>query len=148
MNQRTVVICLLATAMIAAGCGGGSSGSSLSKPRFIQLADALCEETREEIARRYQLAAEANPGPDGRPRATPEALIESAALPPVRKQAQTLTGLNPPEAEDVHAVVEMIEEVVDDLESDPRLALSGAGRPFAKAERVARQYGFRVCGQF
>jgi hypothetical protein len=47
----------------------------------------------------------------------------------------------------VKAIVDAAEEGVDEVEENPTSITAENGGPFAKANRLAREYGLTTCGE-
>ena len=134
-------------ALVIPGCGGGSEASSpAAKEAFIKRADAICTKTdgRQEAAQKAFLKKY--------PEATGTKLWEEkialeAALPPVKVEAKELASLAAPsgDAGEIEAIVSSLEEAVKEGEAEPSVMLTKGPGPFAKLERLARDYGFKAC---
>ncbi len=153
---------LLFAALAIAGCGGSSSteetasGPPLSKSSFIKQADAICAEYHsrkaaldQEIgrlfsARNFDAAAKAL-----------QDEIDAG-----RKEVEKLRALSPPEAdaETLGTLVDDLEKVFDVAEQAKGSLADGevsdyletgreAAEPSKEASEIAKQYGFKVCGQ-
>ncbi len=158
--------------MGAAGCGGGDAGSeevdtallAPSKPGYISRADGLCGfyQDRTERQGREQLGLAAGDfrildsgevvfKPGRRP---PDAAItgfvSGVAVPNLTDELGELRAIQPPAGEEpaLTAVYDATEAASAKLAAEPPLALDPAAMKttFAPALKLARSYGFRVCG--
>jgi hypothetical protein len=137
-------------AVSVAGCGGGSSGESeasgQAREAFIKRADAICTKTdgRQKTAQKAFLKRY--------PEATgtklwEEKLVLTAALPPVKVEAEELAGLPAPigDEQKVEAIIVGLEEAVKKGEAEPAVMITKGAGPFAGLEKLAREYGFKAC---
>jgi hypothetical protein len=137
----------------AGGCGSGdgdASGASAQKSAaeqsYIREADQVCSKQRAEIRdmrARYQRAVAAR-GVAEQPMA--EGLIKTLA-PALGYEVRSVRVLVLPRA-DVDRVLRILatwQQQIDHAEAHPESFVS-ASKPFARAERMAREFGFRVCG--
>lgn len=140
-----VIFSSLALALVAAGCGGsGASGSAatLTKAEFIRKADAQCDKGNQEqsaAVRAYES-----------PTANEEELVTKVMLPHIQANAERLGEMEAPSGDKgkVNAVVKGVERAVGKAREDPASLLKGTSDPFAKASKLAAEYGFKVCGQY
>jgi hypothetical protein len=153
---------LLAVALLAVGCGGGGSDSSsassepatssLSKAAFIKKADEVCkkggERTQSEFAayiKEEGISAKNEPT-----QAQFAEVSEGIQVPAFKRQAGELRALGAPAGDEaeVTAFVDAIDEGIEKVEeADPKEALESASPMFAKADKLAAEYGFKVCGK-
>lgn len=145
--MRGALVPLLALVLVA-GCGGGGGGDRLTREQFVAQADAIC---KRQVAR-----IKAVPQPK-----TLEELEEYAdkVLPLAREEIDQLRELEPPEADEekvdrmldeVEATVSAVERIGAAAKSGDQAELQAAiaeGQAAdARAERVARELGLKVCG--
>lgn len=135
------VMAIMALVFVA-GCGGGDD-NSLTKAEFIQQGDAVCRKAEETKNKALEKAfAEENKGSE---KEIQEKLVTDVALPPVAAMADELSELGPPD-EQAEAVVSAYEEIVAEIEAKPETAFS-TEEPFGKANKLAKQYGFKACSE-
>jgi ABC-type glycerol-3-phosphate transport system substrate-binding protein len=155
VSKRFVALlaALAALALIVAGCGGGSdsteSTSSLSKAEFVKKGNAICakgneeiEEGFEEFGKEHGFSEEKEPS-----KAELEEAVETIVIPGVRKQVEGIRALGPPD-QAAEAILDAAEEGLEKGEEDPKQFLKeeSAG-PFAKANKLSREYGLTKCGE-
>lgn len=150
MSRRLVTAFLGAfvVAAIAVGCGGGDSssstggGSASSKAAFVKQGDALCAKNNTAIAKE---AESFTPGAGAKPAEVEDELVTEVYAPGVGRQANEIGGLTAPEGEEaeVEAIIEALEAGAAQAEEDPSSFGNGA---FAESTKLARAYGFEVCG--
>jgi hypothetical protein len=149
---------VLAIAVIAAGCGSSSSEestSSLTKAEFIKRGDAICAKANkeneaefEEFAKEHNLSKNKEPS-----EAVQEEVATTVLLPSVSKQLEDIRALGAPsgEEEQVDEILETVEGEVEEGEEEPSSLLGAEEEeevsPFAEGNKMAREYGFKVCGQ-
>jgi hypothetical protein len=139
---------VVAIAVIAAGCGS-SSDDSLTKAEFIKQGDALCKKGSAEIETEVESYAKEN-GISLKSEPTSAQLkeiSENVVVPGVRSQLEGLQDLGvPSEEEDVaNELLESLEEGVEKGEEDPA-AFVEEEDVLADANKLAKEYGFKECG--
>jgi tellurite resistance protein len=155
VSKRFVALlaALAALALIVAGCGGGSdsteSTSSLSKAEFVKQGNAICAKGNEEIEEGFEkfgkehgFSKEKEPS-----KAELEEAVETVLVPKISKEIESIRALGPPD-EEAEAVLDAAEEALEKGEEDPAQFLKeeNAG-PFAKANKLSREYGLTKCGE-
>jgi hypothetical protein len=149
---------LLASALIAAGCGGDDDGDTTTtttgvtgttgnaeaptKQEFIKQADEICTEGSQELT----TALSEELGTEQPSDEEIEQFVSDSVVPVLREQFAELRALTPPEGdeEEVDRVFTAAEDAVDELEEDPGLVVESGS--FEEADRLARNYGFKTCG--
>jgi len=144
---------VLAAGLIIAGCGGDDEdtttaatttvGEPLSKSEFIQEADAICNESQQNI----DFTAE-QLGP-GRPsREELERFTNQTLVPEIQQQIDGVSALTPPEGDEqrITKFLDMAQEALDRVKQDPSL-LQGGEDPFKETEQLAEDYGFQACAR-
>jgi hypothetical protein len=138
----------LAVLAIGAGCGGGDD-DSLSKAEFVKQADAICTQKEAEKNKALEAGFQ-QAGKEGKKgKKVEEELVTDTALPPISEMTEELGDLGAPSGEEdkAEAMVEAFEEEVEKIEGDPGSVLTGAGGEFAKANKLAKEMGLKVCSQ-
>lgn len=145
---------LLAIALIAAGCGGGSDSTSttasLTKAEFLKQGNQVCAEGNKEINAGFEEFLKKNHlGHKQEPtKAQKEELAETVVLPGVAKQVEGVKALGAPsgEEEQVDAIVEGAEEALEEAEEDPAAFVSEEGTdPFKEVDKLTSAYGLTAC---
>jgi hypothetical protein len=140
-------------ALLASGCGsddGDSGEARLTKAELIEQGDNICQQADgKRLAGLAPYIREAKEGKGLPPKPQQEELVVELVLPPFQEEAEELSELNPPEAdeEEVQALIQAIEEAVERGEADPSSILGGASSQFGEAEKLGREYGFKHCGR-
>jgi hypothetical protein len=157
-----LVAAVLAAALVVAGCGGGGGGGdeaaggggSLSKAEFLKQADAVCSAGKTKVRAEYQAYLTKNKIEEGKEsKAENEAhvteIAETIAFPALRQQIEEIRALGAPEGEEaeVKAFLDATEAEVKEAEEDPQSLLASSNEVFAKSDKLAEEYGFKVCGQ-
>ena len=126
-----------------------SEQTSASKQAFIKEADKVCEKAdKRELAGLESFSKEHKKS--GSAKAWEEQLAAAVGPPALQQEAEELGELEPPEGdeEQVEAIVAAIEAGVEDGEANPgNLILPAGENSFAEAEKLAREYGMKVCGE-
>jgi hypothetical protein len=142
-----------AIAMIVAGCGSSSddSTSSLTKAQFIVKADAICKKGNTEIESGFEdFAKEAGIKENKEP--TPAQGVEvseTVLIPYIKEQSEELRDLEVPsgDEEEITAMLDALDEGVEEAEEDPEALFTSKSDPFGPANKMAKEYGLKVCGQ-
>ncbi|MGN6216529.1 MAG: hypothetical protein ACTHN7_06170 [Solirubrobacterales bacterium] len=153
MSKRLVALLAAhaAHAMIVAGCGSGGiteTTSSLSKAEFVKKGNAICAEGSKEINEGFEKFAKENGLSEKKrpPQAKLEEGIETVVIPGIRKEIEGIRALGPPD-EEAEAVLAAAEEALEEGEEDPSLlAKEESAGPFAKVNKLSREYGLTKCG--
>jgi hypothetical protein len=150
------IIAMLAGALaiaIVAGCGGGSdsssSSSSLTKAQFIKQADAICEKGDKETNKEVEAFVEENNVDTNKPTTKQqEEVITEVVAPNVQGQAEQISELGAPSGDEkkIEAMVDAVEEGVEEIESDPKTLIEGKN-PLGKGSKLAKEYGLKSCGE-
>ena len=157
MSKRFIALlaALAALALIVAGCGSGSDStsnettSSLTKAEFVKQGNAICAKGSKEINEGFEKFAKENGFSEKKQpsKAELEEGIESIVIPGVRKEIEGIRALGPPD-EEAEAVLDAAEEGLEKGEEDPSLlAKEESAGPFAKANKLSREYGLTKCGE-
>lgn len=155
MSKRLFALlgALAALAIIVAGCGGGSdsteSTSSLTKAEFVKKGNAICAKGNEEIEEGFEkfgkehgFSKEKEPS-----QAELEEAVETVVIPSVSNEVESIRALGPPD-EEAEAVLDAAEGALEKGEEDPKQFLKEeSSGPFAKANKLAREYGLTKCGE-
>lgn len=144
MRTRFAAVSALAlvTAMTAAGCGDDGP----SKAEFVKKADAICAKTsKQTTAQAQQLTSGGKPTS-----AKLEKFINDTALPGVKKEVGEIDKLDTPKGDEdkIKAITDEVRSAADKTKANPSalLANSASGSPFAKADKLAKDYGLKKCG--
>ncbi|HEV7483533.1 MAG TPA: hypothetical protein VGO13_10590 [Solirubrobacterales bacterium] len=148
---------VMAIAIVAAGCGSGSDGSTdttvvvLTKTEFIKQGDAICAKGSETLSKEAEEFAEANNIDTSKPtKEQQEEVVTTVVAPALQTQADELGELGAPKGEEekTTAIIDALEAGAEELEDNPGALLesSGAG-PLDKANELAKEFGFKSCGQ-
>ena len=149
---------VVAVAILVAGCGSGSDStssettSSLTKAEFVKQGNAICAMGSKEINEGFEKFANENGFSEKKQpsKAELEEGIESIVIPGVRKEIEGIRALGIPaeEGAEAEAVLDAAEEGLKKGEEDPSLlAKEESAGPFAKANKLSREYGLTKCGE-
>lgn len=152
-------LAVLTGALIIAGCGGGGSTSNsgseqnsavvvLTKAELIKQGDEICAKTdqTQEVSLRVYLKKHPKAKAAG---AEQEKMILAVGVPPIQVEAEELGRLGAPagDAAKVGAIVKGIEQAVKLGEENPKSLTTREEGPFTAVDKLAREYGFKVCSQ-
>jgi hypothetical protein len=155
VSKRLVALlaALAALALIVAGCGSGggstsSESSSLTKAELIKQGDAICKQGEEALEEEANEFAKENGIDTNKPtKAQQEEVIAQVVAPSLHKQAEELRELGTPSGEEsvVEEIFDSLEKGTEELEAEPGALLKGTN-PVEEASKLAREYGFKECG--
>jgi hypothetical protein len=144
---------LVALAALVAGCGGGdettdSTTVTLTKVEFIKQGDVICKEANEDNQAEAEEFGEDNDFV--LEKASKEQLEEAVAevlSPSLNQQVEELEALGVPKGDEkkVEAIFTAVEDAAEEIEDDPSLVFKG--EVLKKANQLADDYGFKVCGE-
>jgi hypothetical protein len=146
MNKPMFASVALASAAVlfGAGCGGNDDSASSepapTKSAYITEGDAICS------ADQVKFEAIVKDLPNDVEAPESQKAITDEIVPLLRNQVEQLRDLTPPEGDEA-ATAEIYDEVdqaLNKVEQDPS-ALDSAST-FEKANNLATDYGFEVCG--
>src|SRR6185436_8133637 len=92
-------ISVLALAGIAAGCGGGDDGDSLTKAEFVDQASKICKDINKETQKNLEAAAKTQEGVPPSKNGE-EQLVNNIVIPALQKQKDELKELGSPEGDE------------------------------------------------
>lgn len=147
MHKQSLISVVLGVAItsIAMGCGGGGT-PALSKAEVIKQGDAICEKADAKQEAGINKYGKEHPKGQFTEKGEQEKLVRVVGLPPILMEAEELRDLSAPEGQqdEIEAIATAIESAVEKGESNPSSILNGEG-PFSKADKLAREYGFKAC---
>ena len=138
--------------MLVAGCGGGDETTdetvTLTKTEFIKQGDAICKEAGDKNEKEAEEFAEENGFElEEASKEQLEEAVGEVLVPSLRKQAEGLEALGAPEGdeEQVEEIIVSLEGATDEVEDDPSLVFEEGS--FDEPNELAKDYGFKVCGE-
>lgn len=155
MNKGLIAafIGVVAIAAIVAGCGSSDDeSSSLTKAQFIAQADAICKKGNAEIESEVEAFAEENGIEENEePSKAQQAEVSETILAPnIENQSEEIRDLEAPsgDEDEVSAMLDSLDEGVEAVEANPEAPFeSNQPNPFGQANKLAKEYGLKVCGQ-
>lgn len=158
MSNRLIIAVAGAAvlAVVAVGCGGGGDGSggtaSLSKPEFVKKANAICASGEKEIESSFESFAKEHNLSESHPpnHEESEEAANTILIPSIEKQVGDIRDLGAPkgESQQVDEILSAVEAALDKAKQDPAAFIEEeGGNSFAKANRMAREYGLTTCGK-
>jgi hypothetical protein len=139
---------------VAAGCGSNDAPTettpSLSKAAFVQQADAICRNARDEI-----IKAIAKIPRHGEPRVREKierGLISSVLIPALEEEVDRLRALGAPagDAAAIEQILKLAEGAIDEAKTEPESYVGGeeyrsGSEHYGRANQLARRYGMKDC---
>lgn len=139
---------VLALAVLV-GCGSGSSESPVQEMAiFVRRSDAICRHAEEE--KNDALKAALNQLGRRHGSLTPtieEGFVTKVALPPIRRMGVDLAKVETPKGREAaaEAMWGAFKTEVERLEADPASVVDGSGGSFARANKLAKEFGMKYC---
>jgi FtsZ-interacting cell division protein ZipA len=155
VNKGLIVVFVgaVAIAAIVAGCGSSDdSASSLTKAQFIAQADAICKAGNAEIESEAEAFEKKNNIDENEEPSTAQKaeVSETILVPNVTNQAEEIRDLAAPsgDEDEISAMLDSLDEGVEEVEANPQAPFeSKQPNPFGPANKIAEEYGLKVCGQ-
>ena len=154
MSKRIIAMLLAALALVVvAGCGsdddeGGEETQTLTKVEFIKQGDEICGEAEDRSEKEAEEFAEENGFTLEKANEEQiEEAISEVLVPALNRQAEELDALGAPEGDEerVEAIVTALEDGASEVADEPKIAFQG--QPLKEASKLAKDYGFKVCGE-
>jgi hypothetical protein len=127
-----------------------STASSLTKAEFINQGDAICKKGNEAVNSEAEEFAKENGIDTSKPTtAEQEEVVSEVVGPAIRQEGEEIGALSAPSGDEgkVKSIVEAVEAGAEEAEESPSSLVEGeTGGPFAEANKLAKEYGFKVCG--
>jgi hypothetical protein len=147
------LIGVVAIMVIVAGCSSSSdtTTASLTKGQFISRGNAICKKGNAKVESEFQAFAKKN-GIEGSKEPTKAQEVEVAETiltPNVKSQSEELRALGAPsgDEDEITAMLDSLDNGVEEAEADPEGLISGKSDPFKDASQKAQKYGLTACGQ-
>ena len=134
------------------GSSDDSSTASLTKAQFIAQADAICKAGDAEIESEVQAFEKKNNIDENEEpsKAQKAEVSETILVPNVTNQAEEIRDLTAPsgDEDEISAMLDSLDEGVEEVEANPQAPFeSKQPNPFGPANKIAGEYGLKVCGQ-
>jgi hypothetical protein len=161
--MKCLLVIAAALAFLASGCGGGDNGDAtaqggsgsapaveavdgLTKAELIAKADAICEETDKKQEAALKAFLKKNPNAESDPKGKAQ-MVKEAGLPPIRTEVEEMADLGAPPGEEdqVQAILDSLQQALEESEKDPESLLGNSSNPFDAAGKQAAKYGFNAC---
>jgi hypothetical protein len=146
MQLKAIVAAVIAVAVVGAGCGEEDS-EPLTKAAFVKQADAICTKSNDKARKEFAAFLKGDDlAKAGKDRGKQIAL--EVLLPNMESETEELRELEPPSRDEaeIEAMLDALDEAVEEVRQDPDLLFEANTRPLAKANRLAEAYGLEVCG--
>jgi hypothetical protein len=160
LSIRAFCIGVLAVPLLVASCGGSNSSKaggeitvetgSLSKPEFVERADAICRKSKARALREFQaFMAENQATSQTSPRegeTTTAEVVDGVLIPIYGKLIDDFIALGAPKGDEqeVAAFLNTVQRALDRLKEDPAM-LNTLRNPFTPASKSAGKYGLTGC---
>ena len=146
------LVAVLVLALVAVGCGSDKKESSKSKPaitkaEFLRKGNAICTAGNKQIdakGKKFFAGQKSKPSEAQLKKFATEVLI-----PNVQQQVDGIRALGSPPGDKakVKAILDAADQGLAKSKQDPAaIASEGSQDPFARANKLAREYGLKVCG--
>jgi len=149
VREQFSVLMFIVTVALIAGCGSSNttSTSSLTKAEFIKQADAICLKSTKGIEADFSsFAKERGSFKNAASSKSMAEFSSSTILPALSSEAEKLRALGAPggEEDDVDAILTPFEVGIEEREN-AGVSGHGANPEIAKANKLAAEYGLKVC---
>jgi len=159
MNRKLIwlVAGVLATGLIAAGCGDddddessdtGTDAVALTQQEWAMQADAICSQGNQELD---QVAQQEFGGSNQPPsQAQQQKFAEETVIPSIEQQINDVRALGTPEGDsgEVEEFLDQAQTDLDKAKQDPKqLTDAGNENPFAETTKLGDALGLKVCSQ-
>ncbi len=144
---------VVAIVVIVTGCGSSSDDgtTALTKAEFISQADAICKKGDNEIQSEFETFEKENGLKEGEEpsKAQKVEVAETIVTPNIKGQSEALRALAAPsgDEDEISAMLDALDEGVEEAEADPAVLFSAKTTPFKPASKIAKEYGLTACGQ-
>jgi hypothetical protein len=155
LSKRLILaICgVLAIALVAAGCGGGDdeTTATLTKAQFIKQADGICSAAEDELDSKFEKFGKEHKLSDKHPpnHEESEEAANTILIPSIEGQVTDIRALGAPsgESDQVDELLTAVEAALEKAKEEPAEFIEEEGEgDFAEANKMAREYGLKVCG--
>jgi hypothetical protein len=166
VSTVAIAVAILSIALLA-GCGSDESGQaaegtnsvgtvehvSLGKAAFIKRADALCAASERRAKSAYFVALETHVHAGKETKAEHDAhdlaLLKVVLSKELRRQVSEIRALarRAGKEAEVRAFLVAMETAIGEAASEPQTMIRLGGPGFARPDKLAREYGFAVCGR-
>jgi len=149
-GRYTALLVTCALAGFGGGCGDDDEGNGdrpLTKAEYIKQGDGICRAANRELNREGEDYFEGLTSEAARDR-----IVEFStqiAIPNVQGQIDDLRALQAPEGDEktVTAIYDAADDAITELEQRPEQIIQEDLPAFREANRLAQEYGFKVCGE-
>lgn len=124
--------------------------AAIAKPEFLKQANAICADTNQELIKTSEeFTKEKNLPENSRPTDAQLGELTKLVMPAINRQVEELRALGAPAGDEaeVNAILSAVEVAMEEGEKDPATIFGVDGGAFAKANRLAIDYGMEKCGE-
>jgi hypothetical protein len=142
--------CAVGAALIVAGCGSGgdSNTASITKAQFVKQADAACKKGEEQIQADFKAYIEGHKNLTNPTEDDFAEVVDTVLAPNVEQEVGEIRALGMPSGDEakIEAILDSVEEGREEAEADPKNAIQTTPASLEKANKLAKEYGLKVCG--
>lgn len=148
---RVVAGVVMLTGGVAPALGGSAGATAatknLTKDELIRTGDNVCRQA-DELLGDLDSSFFVDLPVDDVPDADTLDAFAAELEPIVQQEIDSIRALAPPPSDKkrITKLLDAAQRGLDKIADDPSLVLEAGPNPFAKADRLARRYGFEVCG--
>ncbi len=157
MRWTVALTVISAFASLAVGCGGGSSSGStttappISKAEFIKKADSVCTRAGKQTEAEFTAFAKKHgvaPGKEPSPEQYAE-IAKAILIPALKQQVDEIRAFGTPTGDEdlISRFLNAVDAAVEEAEAKPQEAGKSPSKLLASADKLIKNYGFKVCGQ-
>ncbi len=138
-----------ASVLLLAACGssGSDTTATITKAAFLKQGNAICANGNKEIDQASNEIFKSVPANQQPSQAQLEEFVNGTIIPSVEGQVAAIDALPVPSGDEaqVQAILDAAQQGIEQGKQDPA-SLTGNGDPFAKANKLANEYGLTECG--
>jgi uncharacterized protein (UPF0333 family) len=146
-------VAALSVVLTLAACGSSddsnsSSTASISKSEFLKKGNAACQQGNQQINAAGKQVFGTNGNHKNPTQAEQTKFATDTLIPVVQKEIDQIKTLGAPKGDEaqVKAVVDAAQAALDKGKANPTALIQSDSDPFAKANKLANDYGLTVCG--
>jgi hypothetical protein len=148
-------VALVVLALAFSGCGSGgdkTETTALTKAELIKQGDKICDKANERQSAQFKIFIKTHDLEDlkGSPsKKQQEEIVTAVGLPPIEAEIEELKDLEARGSQkaQLRKVIGELENVVAKVEGDPAAAMTQAAAITTDSTKLAREFGFKVCGE-
>lgn len=145
---RFAVVPIITGALALAGCGGGSSTTTITKKEFVQQGNKICNRIHQAQLKAFGKLMKEHKGAKSGSPAVQEEMISTIALPGLEEEIEELKALGAPAGDEakVEEITQAMEKIQKEAEANPANMSLESGA-FSQLAKLTAAYGLKVCGE-